>query len=113
MRSGGSCVACNTHSNGLGQTYLDCAPLGTPGNASTYSSMMANEAARAWNTGGTITDSAGAFLCSPSGVLSNGVEDVLASGECSIWLYDGPAAGHVKNNASGCLCPSASDPTWN
>lgn len=40
------------HSNGpasigLGQTYYDCAPLGTPGVASTYSSTMGTEAAAA------------------------------------------------------------------
>jgi hypothetical protein len=125
QRSGTSCVACASHSNGLGQNYTDCSPLGTPGNASTYSSTMANEAANAWGMASSIIDSGGSGLCAPGGVLSDGVEAYWqsASGSgCAIWLYNGPAAGHVKYNMDpnpgdtgpmACQCPSASDPTWN
>ena len=38
-------LCADPHSNGQGQTYDDCSPLGTPGNAATYSQTMASEAA--------------------------------------------------------------------
>ncbi|MGH7735534.1 MAG: Ig-like domain-containing protein, partial [Gemmatimonadales bacterium] len=50
----GLTVTCRLHQDGLGQTYTDCAALGTPGNSSTYNQTMAQEAAAAWNASGTI-----------------------------------------------------------
>ncbi|HEX9437184.1 MAG TPA: hypothetical protein VGA16_08525, partial [Candidatus Limnocylindria bacterium] len=41
-------VGAIVHSNGLGGTYLYPAPLGTPGDASTYTQQMAMAAAQSW-----------------------------------------------------------------
>lgn len=96
-----------SHSNGLGQTYLDCAPLGTPGVASTYTEAMANKARAAWPFAGVDS----ALSCS-------GSPDVLmryATGKgCAIWGYASDHAGRVRfSSAIGdCTCSSPTA-TWN
>ncbi len=95
-------VACS-HSNGLGQTYDDCADaLGAPGNAGSYNQTMASRAATAWGAG-TIS----AVSCG----VSNAVEDKFA-GMCAVWAYSGPLAGHVQL-AVTCNCPISTSVTWN
>jgi hypothetical protein len=131
---------CISHSNGpntmaipLGQTYLDCAPLGTPGVASTYSLQMATEAALAWPLGNglggptqtTCADGSLAIVFTetvrmpfPNG--TNGIVDVPM-----VWVYTGPLAGHVRWDLVDAqaavdaglpiqvVCPTIEDPTWN
>jgi hypothetical protein len=108
----GQCA--DPHSNGQGQTYDDCSPLGTPGNAATYSQTMAGEAASAYPTQNTlyiVTCGSGANtataidICDPTG------STCIAS-----WCYAGPCAGYSLAIAGGAAayCPNAvsGNPTW-
>ena len=36
------------HTNGLGQAYFSCSPLGTPGNQATYNAALAQAARNSW-----------------------------------------------------------------
>jgi len=96
-----------THSTGInGVTYQDCtAPLGIPGEPSTYSQDMADRAAAAISQAGTIT----ANVCTGS---AGGAVVILAvvGTPPILWAFSGAAAGHVNANGS---CPTALDPTWN
>jgi len=95
------------HSNGLGQNYFDCFPLGTPGSAGTYNLTMAQEARAAWPMAGT--DSTATCPGSQAAAFRQ------TSTMCAVWVYSGSLAGYVHLNAANnsCLCPSGSDPTWN
>lgn len=94
-----------THANGAGQSYEDCAPLGTPGNASTYTASMASEAATAWGIGipamGSVREPDGitydTCIIAPSGT----------GNPCGIWCYTGVYAGYVHwgTFAAGCSWP--------
>jgi hypothetical protein len=99
------------HANGYGGTYYDCYPVGTPGNASTYSSQIALDAANSdaaqsgmatigWNCGNV------ASVC-------KSVDPAGKTGTCTCWAYTGSPAGHTNFNNSGCLCSQTSGPTWN
>lgn len=115
QRSGNSCVACASHSNGMGQTYVDCSPLGKPGVQSTYSATMAMEAAQAWGMG---TPQFG--QCSTGNAYTVSWQTTLESG-CTMWLYTGQFAGYLRYNhitnagvPPQCLCPvDTTFPTWN
>lgn len=94
-----------THSDGLGQTYLDCASLGQPGNASTYSMTMAQEAATAWGA-----DVTGLYQC--VGLPNTCLGGESDAGDQRLWCFTGPLVGHVNlTRAEG--CPTVSSPTWN
>lgn len=104
--------ACITHRNGVADsagswsTYNFCAPLGTPGNGSTYSLAMA-EAAR--DSLGASTPGGAGTVCGSSLVLAC-VKTVF--GYVS-WGYAGPLAGYMYVNASSCTaCPTTLCPTW-
>lgn len=100
---GSSCQV--THSNGVGQNYFSCDPLGTPGTASTYTLAMAQGARAVWNAG---SDSTG--VCGGS---SNTVSRVTAT-QCAVWAYSGTLAGRVFiSTPAECFCPLVTDPTWN
>jgi hypothetical protein len=94
------------HSNGLGQTYLNSAPLGTPGNPSTYTLSMANGAATAWPPSGTIFTG----TCSGAGAVLK-----LTATSAAVWVYTGTLAGHVRLNSANntAFCPNGSSPVWN
>jgi hypothetical protein len=106
-----------THSTGLTVagnpvTYqYDCAPLGTPGDPTTYMTNglgMATAACNAW------TAAVGGGTCAPFPCTGN-VNCVRADtgSICSIWCYTKMnIAGHVKKAAT-CSCPSTTDLTWN
>ena len=96
----GSCAP--QHANGLGQSYYDCAPLGVPGDAGTYSGALATAARAAWLPG---IDSSG--TCGATQVLSR-----IGAGVCAVWAYTTSLAGRVRLAAT-CDCPDAADPTWN
>jgi len=102
-------VQCLLHPNGLGQSYSDCSPLGTPGTASTYNATMANEAASAWTTSGAISSA----TCGSGPTLA---QVVIKQGTSSaaVWAYTGSSAGHVFLNSvnNTPTCPITTDPTW-
>lgn len=104
----GTCSSCGfQHSNGLGESYTDCAnPLGTPGNPATYNVTMAQEAANAFPRAGA-----------PSSTSCNGAGAVMAFGSSLgtvvIWVYQGALAGYVQGSALSPTCPTTSSPTWN
>ena len=92
------------HSNGLGQTYNDCAdPPGTPGNAATYNSTMALLAATAYapTVGGSVSLGVN---CGGAGVIY--VINVLGE-PAAVWQYTGTLAGYVAQDAS---CPGMGQP---
>jgi len=93
--SGEDAEACAlvTHSNGIGQSWADCAPLGTWDEAEAISACEANA---------TLTKSPPAcvpnFCSGPSPVAICDV-DVQVPGFCTCWTFAGPAAGHVLSHA--------------
>jgi hypothetical protein len=105
--------ACEPHHvNGLGQSFEDCAALGVPGSASTYSYTMATEARAAWSFAGSDND----CTCgAPNASCVSRSIGGASSGYCAVWTYTSATAGHVfLNSANGnCLCPTTFDPTWN
>jgi TolB protein len=109
-------VTCRLHSDGLGQTYADCAPLGTPGNPATYTQTMALEAAHAWNPSGLIFQ---ASCGSGPNVATLIVDQATASGPTATWTYSAtgssvPTVGHVfVSPTADAFCPQATDPPWN
>jgi hypothetical protein len=102
-----SCVCQLSHSNGLGQTYLDCGnPLGTPGNAATYNATMATEAATSAFSG-TVSILPAACAGASAALNQSGTA-------CGVWTYNGTAAGYVHYDPGACVCPIAgADPRWN
>lgn len=101
------------HSNGLSppQTYYDCNPLGT------FNATTATEACNAFADGGCTT---GQCALLDGGALTGefvACPTTPDASDCPCWSYadDAGSAGHVLDPHMGgsCLCPSASDPTWN
>jgi hypothetical protein len=87
------------HSNGIGQTYLDCAPLGT------YNVTTATEACAAW----AATWGGSASSCSAN---SCGLGAYDGQEHWANWAYAAGGAGHVQLQiVDG--CPDFSSPTWN
>jgi hypothetical protein len=103
----GGAIAQTQHPNGLGQNYVDAAPLGMPGNAATYTATMANEAAAAWPFSGTV----GTGQCGTTGPQLVSKQTATS---CAVWTYTKALAGHVKLNtmSKSCLCPTSADPVW-
>ena len=77
-----------THSDGLGQTWQDCAPLGMYDQAEAFRACAANGGACVLNACGAVCDI-----------------DPHSPGYCSCWDYAGPLSGHV-NNTADCTDPS-------
>ncbi len=116
----GMCQA--NHSDGIGQTYSDCTPFGTPGNAATYTENMAIECLDADPIHGgpngsmTCNDPAGGKddclynSCNNSTECPTGV-----TAECGVWCYTGSLAGYVKltTGSATCVCPTTASSTWN
>lgn len=92
------------HSNGEGQSFYDCAPLGT------YTQTQATEACTAF-TNDSVQCTLSSTFCSSS---TYAVCSVSAS-TCRCWQYSGPNPGTVQSPSLGCSaqCGSASDPPWN
>jgi hypothetical protein len=103
----GGAIAQTQHPNGLGQNYVDAAPLGTPGNGATYTATMANEAAAAWQFPGTVSTA----QCGSTGPQ---IVSKQTATSCAAWAYTKALAGHVKLNAANknCYCPTSTDPVW-
>lgn len=98
-----------THSAGGGLTYLDCAPLGMPGNPTTYTQTMAIEAAQAHLSANPVPGvGLVSVLCGSTGA-SIGIGVAPVGSIIGIWTYAGPNAGHFD---PGKVCPDTSFPTW-
>jgi hypothetical protein len=95
-----------SHSNGLGQTYVNCSRMATPGNPATYNASLAMSAANAWGP-------AVAMLQITCGAAPAVMKQAQTS--CAVWAYGGSTAGHVSLNSASknCLCPSLGDSVWN
>jgi hypothetical protein len=105
-----------THSAGetvntMPVTYsLSCVPLGTPGNAATYTSAMATAACMAWTTA-EASGTCAAATCTGNAACMR----ASAGGSCATWCYAKGVAGYVQLNTT-CGCPiagSADTSTWN
>ena len=96
------------HSNGAGQSYCNNTALGVPGNAATYSFMLAASAANAWPAVGPVNQ----MTCPAPGGMAAAKQTAKA---CGVWGYSGSVAGRVTVNTSNnaCYCPRAADPPWN
>lgn len=97
------------HSNGLGQTYFRCVPLGVPGKETTYSLDMARAARDAWPMAGTDGEGNCATAGTPAYVWRK------TSTSCAGWAYTNGgtgAAGHVYLGSTACSCPNSTTPTW-
>jgi hypothetical protein len=104
----GGCQPQHTNGLGLGQTYYEaCVALGTPGNDSTYSSTLANDAAYAWTDGSGMP---AAQTCGPSQCVFR-----KSASECAVWCYTKNLAGKVlKSGVNACTCPMVTTTmTWN
>jgi hypothetical protein len=98
----GSCP--KAHSNGLGQTYYDCAALGV------HTLDTATAAARAWSPAGKVTTQT--LLCRDCLGWENASTNPSA---CAVWCYGGDIlGGHVNLTTIQpvCLCPGDGSPTW-
>ena len=95
-----------THSDGLGQTYQDCAALGT------MNYMTAYEACGAYS--GSTGVCSPAARCPAVPAMANSI-CYLHAGTCACWDFTGPAAGHVYTASQivDCsACTATSGPTW-
>lgn len=92
---------CPTHSNGVGGTYVFCAPIATPGFESTYSLAMAQAARSSWLPG---TDSE--VECEGPGGSKVKTLARSTGTQCAMWKYTTTHAGFVGLTAV-CLCPMA------
>ncbi|HEY2354789.1 MAG TPA: collagen-like protein [Gaiellaceae bacterium] len=95
------CTPFYTHSTGLGQTFFDCAPLGS------YSLGLALEAAAYWDSPTTLNDQV--ISCADGSALSS-----AANGAWAVWAYSGSLTGRVSTGSSGTSpsCPTTSDAAW-
>jgi hypothetical protein len=89
-----------THSDGLGQSWSDCAPLGT---------LDLAEATAACVAGYGSNLACSSHICGSGQPSDPAFHAVCGSLVC--WAYDGPYAGKVSLPSSG-GCPSASGAPW-
>jgi hypothetical protein len=91
------------HNNGFGQTFSDCAPIGT------YNETQAIEACTA------ATGDAGACVMDPGGLSCSGGDVVcfVDSSICQCWRYaNRPGASGTFTGACGCISNAAAV-SWN
>jgi hypothetical protein len=103
--------ACSiSHSNGLGQTFVDCVA------ADTHDQAQALAACAAY-TGNSSLCAVSSLSCGGTGGLGAGTREspVCSSGSkpCACWLFSGTDSGRVSEPATTCACPTQSSPTWN
>jgi len=98
-------TACQTnHSNGLGQTFADCAALNT------FNKAQAQEAATAWAATATPLDLA---TC-PGTNSTTSAWCWQTATKCACWGYAGLGKGKVfQNTTNGCICPTDVNTPWN
>jgi hypothetical protein len=100
-----ACVP-TTHTDGVGQTWQDCAPVGTYTQAEAEAACMAN--------GGALCV---ASDCGGSGSLAVCDVDPHGAGNCICWVYSGALVGDVNvmggcTNALQASCNSGPPYTW-
>ena len=97
------------HDGGFGIDYLDCAPLGVPGDPSTYTRNLAVKARALYFPSNQHTDSD--VSCGGGDAVQR---IVMGAGTCTIWTYSGPTAGYLRVTYSltECNCPTTSDTPW-
>ncbi|MBI2394446.1 MAG: hypothetical protein HYV09_33050 [Deltaproteobacteria bacterium] len=106
---------CQTkHSNGAGQTWFDCVPLGT------HDFTQAGAARQAWTSTRTGTPAVGTVQCGSGSDRSDCRAAQYTTGAvgCGVWCFEGSWKGkmHVNTSTSGCYCPGGSvgtSGTWN
>jgi len=98
-------------------SYTDCNdPLGTPGDGSTYTQTMAEDAAQAFAAavGGQVEPPA---KCDGDPFPNVAVVDVPGINQVAsvvTWTWVGPNAGYtVASGNSSAVCPTSADMTWN
>jgi hypothetical protein len=90
------------HSNGLGQSFYDCLPLGTITMAQAFEACLA------------LTGDAGACANDPVTCGAGDQVCTTASSDCACWRYNGTNAGKVGRSGSAtCACLGSSAPAWN
>lgn len=97
MADGDGCTPV-THSNGAGQMWTDCVPLGT------YNETQAMKACAAQ----AVTEPA-IYSCIASSDVCSAEMYVESTGGFGIWTYAGPFTGYFGPGN----CPTSSDPMWN
>jgi hypothetical protein len=110
----GSCQP--MHSDGVGETYYDCAPVGTYTDAEALAACTAFATAHGGSMADCESNDCPATKNSPTDyiVCSDGVPN---SGiPCYCWGYGGPSKGNVDNqdpDPADCGCPDGNTwPTW-
>jgi hypothetical protein len=93
----GQAEACSlvTHSDGIGQTWQDCLPLGTYDEAQALAACIANGGSPCVQSNCT---GAGSAICD---------KDPVMPGYCSCWTYAGSSAGHVESHACATISVAA------
>jgi hypothetical protein len=98
------------HDNGVGQTYYDCAPIGT------YSAGLALKACVAYTGSAAKCVS---YPCTPSSLGPIICSAGDSTKNCMCWSFGGNDVGTVDNGGAppgsggaNCFCPSG-DPPWN
>jgi len=90
-----------THSNGVGQTWQDCVPLGT------YEQSEAMKAC--------VAATGSAAQCAVVG-CGSAVQNMVCvnstSLPCDCWAYQSQSTGVSGHVSTSCGCPGAGDPTW-
>jgi len=123
--SGGAGPACQVlHSNGVGQAFYDCAPLGD------YSQTLAVEACVAYvgaANSGDCTTPQSAYVCTVTPDAGVGPAEAICTVgepstiECACWTFQGVDGYVYQAPTAGapCYCPLATDggagdfPVWN
>ncbi len=112
---GGGDMSCAvTHSDGLGDTFVDCVPLGT------QDSTQAHKAADAWDATGTIDAQARSYSDS-KGQIMYICDQSVARNACACWTWGGTGqyagVGHAEASSgkpTQCFIPfSNAYPVWN
>jgi len=102
-------VGCPVHTNGIGQTFVYCAPLGMPGVSSTYTIELARAARSSWIP--TVTGTLSDFELSACVERQIWKSDGSAKLADAVWCYAGSTAGHVYSGLPVRM-PTTSDPAW-
>jgi len=104
------CVSgCTVHSNGLGQTYEDCAPAGT------YNQTEAQEACSAFAGNSASCTIQSCSSGGGGGPGRAGLEQAVCSTgakTCSCWTFSGENAGLVQSTNSNKCDPCGGRPGW-
>jgi hypothetical protein len=93
-------VPCPTHTNGAGQTFMDCTPLGM------YTSALAMHAASVWFPG--VGNAPVDVCCNGTPCTDRCVVRDIGT-DCGVWGYSGDPMGHMTIVSHSCA--TYPDPT--